>query len=406
MEAIDTSFASQGFILSATLLLPDEVQPCATVVMVHGTGPLDRDENMEGQELDIFNTLADALAQAGIASIRYDKRGCGQSQGDYTRTGFYDLADDVCAAISHVRETEAVRDSAVYVLGHSEGTLLAPLAAQARKDVAGLILLSPAIAPIEAMLIRQAEWIQVAIDEGRGFVAVLTRLAVRLMGGAVKCQMRLIRRIQRSKGDKVRSIGKEYSVRHLREILKHRADEVIASVNLPMLVIAGGKDIQCESGDATRIAELAPGRVQVQIIDDLTHVLRCDKEPPSFNRYDDLIEKPVDQGVIDLILEWLDQQNLGIGDMDQDILSSFKFEVQQSLLAVADCRTNQPSYATLPNAADAESALHAESFRNRFATTPLLASFPPMRPSSASAGSLFQRFRDPIRQFDCSPIRN
>ena len=309
MEAIDTSFASQGFILSATLLLPDEVQPHATVVMVHGAGPLDRDENMEGQEFDIFNTLATALAQAGVASIRYDKRGCGRSQGDYNRTGFYELADDVCAAISHVRATEAVRDSAIYVLGHSEGTLLAPLVAQARKDVAGLILLSPSITPIEATLIRQAEWLQVALDEERGFVAVLTRLAVRLMGGAVNCQKRLIRRIRRSKGDKARFVGKAYSVRHLREILKHRADEVIASVNLPMLVIAGGKDIQCESGDATRIAELAPGRAQVQIIDDLTHVLRCDSEPPSFNRYPDLIEQPIDQGVINLILKWLSQQH-------------------------------------------------------------------------------------------------
>ena len=51
--------------------------------MIHGSGPMDRNENMPGQSLNVFNTIAEHLAEKGIASLRYDKRGCGKSGGNY-----------------------------------------------------------------------------------------------------------------------------------------------------------------------------------------------------------------------------------------------------------------------------------------------------------------------------------
>ena len=69
--------------LAGELLLPGSSRTHPTVVMIHGSGPLDRNENTKSQSLNIFNTLANHLATQGIASFRYDKRGCGKSGGDY-----------------------------------------------------------------------------------------------------------------------------------------------------------------------------------------------------------------------------------------------------------------------------------------------------------------------------------
>lgn len=62
--------------------------------MVHGSGSLDRDENMKGQQLNIFNTVAHYLAREGIASLRYDKQGRGKSSGDYYTMGLLDLVNN------------------------------------------------------------------------------------------------------------------------------------------------------------------------------------------------------------------------------------------------------------------------------------------------------------------------
>ena len=70
--------------------------------MVHGSGPLDRNENVKkGSHLNLFNTLAHHLAGIGIASLRYDKRGCGESTGDYYAAGHSDLLADVSISVEN-----------------------------------------------------------------------------------------------------------------------------------------------------------------------------------------------------------------------------------------------------------------------------------------------------------------
>ena len=78
---------SGGHELHGTLCLPATRRQPPVVLMIHGSGPLDRNANMPGQQFDVFNSLAHALAAAGYASLRYDKRGCGSSTGDFFETG-------------------------------------------------------------------------------------------------------------------------------------------------------------------------------------------------------------------------------------------------------------------------------------------------------------------------------
>src|SRR5690349_6626940 len=88
MPESEVGVSVDGAELSATLCTPSGQGRFPCVLMLPGSGPLDRDENVEGQRLDIFNTIAHHLAQAGFASLRYDKRGCGKSTGKCLEAGY------------------------------------------------------------------------------------------------------------------------------------------------------------------------------------------------------------------------------------------------------------------------------------------------------------------------------
>ena len=114
-----TSFSADGTRLAGTLSLPVGTSRAGRV-MIRGTGPLDRDENASakpGQRLDIFKALVASLAASRYASLHYDKRGCGQSSGDYLVHEQADLIADVRASIE---DLAAQNIGPVVLLGHSE----------------------------------------------------------------------------------------------------------------------------------------------------------------------------------------------------------------------------------------------------------------------------------------------
>jgi uncharacterized protein len=73
---LDVRIEASAAVLSGTFCIPSVEGAFPVVSMLPGSGPLDRNENVEGQRLDIFNTIAHQLVEMGYASLRYDKRGC------------------------------------------------------------------------------------------------------------------------------------------------------------------------------------------------------------------------------------------------------------------------------------------------------------------------------------------
>ena len=140
--------------LSGTACLPEDNRRFPLVLVVHGSGPVDRDENMKGQQLNVFNTIAHYLAREGIASLRYDKRGCGKSSGDYYAAGHSDLVNDAVSWFDALRQCDFVDTDRIFALGHSEGCIIAPQVSLKRPAVAGLILLCPFVDDMESILIK------------------------------------------------------------------------------------------------------------------------------------------------------------------------------------------------------------------------------------------------------------
>ena len=292
-------------VLAGTLSEPATL-PRAVVIFLHGTGPMDRDENLPGQALNVFNTIAKALVDSGWASFRYDKRGCGKSAGDYQSAGHFDLVADARAVIAALR---ARRYAQIVLMGHSEGTLLA---AELAASADGLVLLAPFVTSLRALLMGQAEQMQRQIDSAPGLSGWFSRRVIGLFGGAVALQRRLITKLDTTKAPVIRFMGRKVTAKSLREMLSLDIAEIYQSVRVPVLAVSGGKDIQCPPGDGARIADLTGG--ESLLIADLTHLLRLSDHDPGFGDYVRQLGQPVDPEMIGQVTAWLNARWSSRGD--------------------------------------------------------------------------------------------
>lgn len=136
-----TVAADDGTPLAGTLTLPAGPSPHPAVLLLHGSGPLDRDGNTPKLVMDLARPMAEALAAAGIATLRYDRRGAGSTPGDWRASGFTDNREDAAAALRALAARPDIRSEAVGVIGHSEGALHA-MALASRTDVRAAVLLA------------------------------------------------------------------------------------------------------------------------------------------------------------------------------------------------------------------------------------------------------------------------
>lgn len=139
-------FTSGEITLSGTLMLPADSQPHPAVVLFHGSGP---------QERDLF--MARWFANQGIAAMAYDKRGVGESGGNFRVVPFMDLCNDGLAAIEYLKTRKEIDAKRIGVWGLSQGGWLGPLAASRSADVAFVIAVSgPGVSPGEQMIVYYA----------------------------------------------------------------------------------------------------------------------------------------------------------------------------------------------------------------------------------------------------------
>lgn len=130
--------------LAGTLSVPLGEGPFPAVVLISGTGHNTRDETVWGHQ--VFLVLADALNRAGVAVLRYDKRGVGGSGGDYDAATTAEFASDADAAVAWLSHQPGIDPNRVGVLGHSEGGVIAPMVAVRDPRVAFVVTIAgPAI---------------------------------------------------------------------------------------------------------------------------------------------------------------------------------------------------------------------------------------------------------------------
>lgn len=134
----DVAFPSGSLRLAGTLALPDGEGPRPAVLLVPGSGRVDRNENTKLSAIDALHQVAQYLAVQGVATLRYDKRGIGQSEGDDYESGFFDHVFDASSALDYLKSREAIRADLALLLGHSEGARIAIRMPGTGTEIAGL----------------------------------------------------------------------------------------------------------------------------------------------------------------------------------------------------------------------------------------------------------------------------
>jgi len=148
---------SAGVKFAGTLTIPKGKGPFPAAVLITGSGAHDRNESLLGHRP--FLVIADHLTRNGVAVLRYDDRGVGGSTGDKMAVSSADLAEDVLAAVAFLKTRPEIDAKKIGLIGHSEGGIIAPMAAAKSDDVAFIVLLAGPGLSGEEILYRQAELI-------------------------------------------------------------------------------------------------------------------------------------------------------------------------------------------------------------------------------------------------------
>jgi len=285
--------------LAGTLTLPDVPTPVPAVLLAPGSGPLDRDSNHRRARFDVTRALAHALAEGGLASLRYDKRGVGGSHGDWRAAGLHDNVDDLTRAREALATRPEVDPQRVLLAGHSEGALLAAaLARRAGGTVAGVVLLAMSATPGAELLRWQARQIGPTLPAPvRGLLRLLrTDLEARVAANH--------RKVLATTTDVARLGGVRVNARWTREFLRHDPRADLARLTVPVLALTGDKDLQVPADDLAVLAATVPGPVETHRVPDLTHTLRRQERAPSIRHYREELRRPVDPEVLASVVTW------------------------------------------------------------------------------------------------------
>jgi len=297
MTATEITFTSAGYELGGTLHVP-KATPAPAALLISGSGPIDRDSNMKRQQINVMREVADHLAAGGIASFRYDKRGVGASEGDYKATGLNDNIADAAAALAMLRDLPEVDSERVYVIGHSEGAIIATELARSA-DLAGAVLLAGTAHTGGEVLRWQAAQIGDSVPKP---VKLLLKVFRKDLQGI---QDKRLAQLKTTQGDVARIQFVKVNARWFREFLAFDAADALRQVVVPVIAITGAKDIQVDPADVALMEDLVATDFVGFVPRDVTHLLRRDAGPAGLKTYRKQVKRPVDRRLLEMVSGWI-----------------------------------------------------------------------------------------------------
>lgn len=299
----DVLFQSGDITLAGTLTIPQSDGILPGAVLISGSGPQDRDENTVGPgglKLGVFRVIADTLTRRGIAVLRYDDRGVGDSGGDFGSAGLSDLVSDVEAAVRYLRARPEVDGSRIALVGHSEGGVIAPIVAEADEEIAAIVLAAGTAAPLDSVIAEQAVS---GVREAGGDSTEMAeaRRSIEELSAAIRAGRDLE---DMEFSGELKSLGQS---KWLREHIEHDPLATVRLVRSPVLIVNGGQDVQVQPEHARRLgaalAEVGHPDYEVKIFPELNHLFVVSRGQGT-SEYSDPNAR-VDARFLSYVADWL-----------------------------------------------------------------------------------------------------
>jgi len=313
--------------LAATLTLPEGDGPFPAAVLISGSGAQDRDEEIFGHRP--FAVIADHLTRHGIAVLRADDRGVGGSTGSLAGSTTSDFVDDALAGVGTLAARAEIDPERIGLIGHSEGGLVAPMAASRSEQVAFIILLAGTGVPLDEVILEQTELIsvterQVTPEQAarqRELQAELLRLAksgadstrlMEAMTALTDYQLSLLAPSGRVDPEQVERAARSGLASLLDPWTLHVMDldprTFLRQVRVPVLTLNGSRDLQVDAEQnlpeiMEALLEGGNEDVTARVLPGLNHLF----QPAGTGGVSEYarIETTVDPSVLEILSRWI-----------------------------------------------------------------------------------------------------
>jgi len=297
-EELEVKIGKTPWVLPGTLTRPkDTAVPCPAVVLVHGSGPNDRDESVGANKP--FKDLAWGLASRGIAVLRYEKRTKQHPAAVMAAeklTLREETVDDALSAVELLRRTEGIDAKRIFVLGHSLGGLAAPRIGQADPAIAGLIILAGSTRPLEDLMVEQTRYL-LSLDgqiskEGEAKLVEL------------EAEVAKIKKLSATNAAS-RSMILGAPAQYWLDLRGYDPAATARRLKQPMLILQGGRDYQVTEADFDGWKHVLGSRANVtlKLYPNLNHLFMAGEGKSKPSEYDQ--PGHVDQTVVEDIARWI-----------------------------------------------------------------------------------------------------
>jgi dienelactone hydrolase len=293
----DVTVGDGRLAVPGTLAVPAQPGPLPAVVLLAGSGPSDRDGTL-GRNKPLKD-LAWGLASRGIAVLRFDKATVVHRDSMPAEvTVAFEYIDHAVAAVALLRDHPSIDPGRVFVLGHSEGGMVAPRIAAAEPTVAGLIILAGSTQPLHHTMVRQIRYLT-SLREGVDIDADPTVQAITR-------QAALIDSPEFSASTPAADLPFGVPASYWLDLLAHDPATTAATLRIPMFIAQGGRDYQVTVADdlpAWRTALGTRDDVTIRIYEPDNHMFFPGSGPSTPAEYEPA--QHVDPAVVGDIAEWI-----------------------------------------------------------------------------------------------------
>lgn len=296
--------------LEGTMIIPEKPgqEKYPVVIIVAGSGEIDRNGTIAKAklELGLYKDIAQLISSLGFITVRYDKRGVGESKGSYLNTGMWDLVDDIESIIEYVKSEPMVDSSKIILLGHSEGCTLIT-AVNSRNPVSGLVYLAGAAESIEEALERQRSLAYEELKKSKGIKGFLFKL-INIEKIGEKNAHKLYKKMLESNTDTIRYQFQTINAKWFREHLLYNVYEDLKKVTCPVVAITGDKDFQTNPDRLQYVKDFVKGPNESYVIRNMDHGLKEVLENTSIltfkKQYMEGSKKPLHPQLVERLTNW------------------------------------------------------------------------------------------------------